>query len=147
MLQRSLESLQNILSTNFPDIERIYVNNVPEDFVRPSFFIVVVTLKTEQLTKIIKNVLASLRIYYFGPMDDNNNTNLKEDYSVMNTLSNLLALPGHITAPDGTVLIVNDITTGIDNGDIVCNVSLEAQITNEIIDNNETMQDIIIKQI
>jgi len=64
----SLDALRGLLRSNFPEVTRIYVSTMPDSFIRPSFFINLVTSDEEHLNKAMYGVDMTWQIVYFAPL-------------------------------------------------------------------------------
>lgn len=67
----------------------IYIDNLPQGFIRPSFYIELVNSRDTDLNTTAQNRQMTFQIMYFGRKDNFNNVSTLELYSVWNILEKL----------------------------------------------------------
>lgn len=130
---RLLDSICKVLADNYADMP-VYVEQVPMDFVRPSFFVELVTDPKAIKNYHIYQNNPNFQIVYFGERDVANQVLAEPLYSVENKLEELflfsLAIP--VVAVEGKTekqryADITSFTTSVklDEGALYCNLSLD----------------------
>lgn len=125
----SLDALRVLLSSNFPDVTRIYVSTMPDSFVRPSFFIDIATSGEEHLNKAMYEVDVTWQIVYFAPLLSTGQANTFNQLSASSTLKKALMEAMTVTGPSGTVYHVLETDGGPRDAEVYITVRLQAEKT------------------
>jgi hypothetical protein len=126
MLQTSLKAILNVLKTEFPTVP-IYINQMPEQFKRPSFFIMLVLSNDDTLNKKHYKMKATWQIVYFGAQDSFGNKDTFSQYTMLDSLKSLFMDDLIITAPDKTIFDIVSVDGSIRESEVYMTVGLEAQ--------------------
>ncbi|MCM1567095.1 MAG: hypothetical protein NC238_14390 [Dehalobacter sp.] len=100
MLAASLDAIRALLKAKFPNITRLYVNSVPAGFIRPSFFIDLVTASNDELCKAMYQSRHTWQIVYFAPVDADGNPDRFNQYGASDTLKAVLMDAMTLTSPE-----------------------------------------------
>jgi hypothetical protein len=141
-----MNAIRAMLKTTFPSVTRIYVNEVPENFVRPSFFIELGSLKREQIATSIYNFSAQWKIIYLGAEDASYSPNMPTEYDVTEAVISKLEETNYIS-DSGNKFQVIETTLGLSDGMVFAAVTLEAQLLKVVSDSTELMQEVIINEV
>jgi len=145
MLVDSLNALRATLKTAFPSVTRIYVNEVPETFVRPSFFIELGTSKKEQISTSLYNFTAQWKIMYLGAEDAAYSPSMPGEYAVAETIIDTLESTNYVTY-NSQIFQVIETSTGVSDGMVFVAVTLETQVKKVVSDSTETMEELILDE-
>lgn len=127
MLRDSLDAIRGLLNTSFPEVTRVYVNSVPDGFVRPSFYCELVSSPDTHLNKVMYQKRITWQIVYFAPVNDAGNPDVFNQLDVAETLKKKLMDNMVVTGPDGTVYHILDIDGGPRDAEVYITVRLEAE--------------------
>lgn len=83
-----LNAICETIAKEFPK-SPIYIDNLPQGFVRPSFYIELVNSRDEDLNSTAQLREMTFQIMYFGKKDDFDNVSTIELYSVWNALERI----------------------------------------------------------
>jgi hypothetical protein len=145
MYRNSLDAIRSLLAKSFPDITTIYVDAVPADFVQPSFFVDHIMSDLVDLNRTMVQFDVQWQIVYFPPLKKSGIPDKMNAYATADQLRAVLAAEPYVTAPDGTVFRVMDITGGPRDDELYMSVRLQAQL-NRTLPDYDLMQDIHIKE-
>lgn len=122
-----LDAIRSYIKNSFPGVTRTYVNSVPENFIRPAFYAELISTVDTDLSRDLYNRTETWQIKYFSPKDDAGCIDIKNGYEVGESLSDGIKNQMFLSAPDGTIYTVSDITKGIKDGEVYVNLVLEIQ--------------------
>jgi len=128
MLVASLNTLRSLMHSNFPDVTRLYVSKMPNNFARPSFFFDLVNVMDNTLSKSAYNTAITWQIVYFAPLDANNDADAFDQLSVAGTMENIAMQPS-LSAPGGEIFNVIDVEVSKQDDEISCIVRLDIDRT------------------
>jgi hypothetical protein len=125
MLRDSLDALRGVLISAFPNVDTIYIKNVPEKFERPSFLVDLVSQAEEHINKRYYQLQATWQIVYFAPEDKVKNPDKLDQYSVSDALTTKLMEGMVVSGPGGTIYRILDCSGGPRNEEVYLTVRLE----------------------
>lgn len=129
MLRDSLDALRGLLVATFPAVTRIYVNTMPDSFVRPSFFVMLATGSDDDLTKVMYRSRATWQIVYFAPEASAGPPDALDQLTVADALRQALTEGMVVTGPSGTVYHILDVEGGPRDNEVYLTVRLEVEKT------------------
>lgn len=128
MITNSLNAIRKLLKDTFPVVNRIYLNTMPDEFERPSFFVQQVTTTEQHLNKKMYSVRFTWQIVYFAPIDTVGNPNTFNQFDVSSKLKAAIMENMVLVSPDdGTVFHVLDCTGGPRDAEVYITVRLETE--------------------
>lgn len=145
MLRSSLDAIRATLTKTF-DTGPIYVNNVPEEFKRPSFFVQMASSSEDNLTFTKYQSRTVWQIVYFPKWDEAGNRDNFELLVAADKIRDAFMASPSLTAPDGTVYHVIDVEGGPRDQEVFMRVTLETQ-SERARPSYENMQDITITEV
>jgi hypothetical protein len=107
-IQNIIDEINGLILSKFP-ASTFYIQNIPEGFERPSFFIELISSGSEDNNISITEEEMSIQIVYFAPVDDYYIADSKNQYLVSDTVKNIFR-KGYINVGDRAVKITK--TTG-----------------------------------
>lgn len=122
-----LDAIRSYIKNNFPGVTRTYVNSVPENFIRPSFLLELVSSLDTDLAKDLYNTTETWQIKYFSQKDAAGCIDIRNGYEVCDSLADGIKKQMYVLSPTGTVYSIADITRGIKDGEVYVNLVLEIQ--------------------
>lgn len=105
----------------------IYINSVPEGFIRPSFFIKYVNGVDTDLNKFVLSTNLALQLVAFGQRDAYGNIQTEGQLEVLKTIQDLLH-KGYLLVEDRAFKFL-DKSTSFQEGDLY--VSLNMEVTSD----------------
>lgn len=127
MYQNSLDAIRAFLNTAFPEIERIYVNDVPAGFIRPSFFIEFVLGSGDDLNRSIYEQSVTWQIVYFAPRNEAGSTDRFNQLAMAAALKLQFMEAMVLTAPDGLIFHISGCDVETRDDEVYCTLRLEAE--------------------
>lgn len=129
MLRDSMDALCGLINANLPSLDAIHVNKTPENFKRPSCFIMLATGGDEDLTKAIYQSRTTWQIVYFAPLEPGQNPDALDQLAAADILKDALMESMVLTGPSGTVYHILDVDGGPRDNEVYITVRLEAEKT------------------
>lgn len=126
MLRDSLDAIRNFINLLYPKTI-IYVNNVPEGFRRPSFYVGPAITDDVDLSHKIYRTRTIWQIVYFATVDKVGNPIGFEQIDVSGKLKTGLMEAMNLTGPSGTVYHLSDIEGGPRDAEVYINLTLTAE--------------------
>jgi hypothetical protein len=127
MLEGSLDAIRAKLVAAFPDIDVIYVNSVPEGFVRPSLFVKLARDNTDALSRTIRNMVVLWQVVYFPREDEAGNVDVFDMCAAADRIGRAFGDTLYLRGADGSVYHVLDVSGGAGDAMVSYEVRLEAQ--------------------
>ena len=128
----------------------IYIDTMPQDFKRPSFYIELVNSKDTELNLGAQRREMTFQITYFGPKDNFNNVSTLNQYAVWNTLEKIFYRS--LKVNDNDYKKIEDIDFIIKDDLLIMTLRLDFGYIIDGFDNNldpeeiyELMQELVIK--
>lgn len=126
MILSSLNAIRKLLKTTFPDVSRIYLNTMPDEFTRPSFLVQLVTAPDQHLNKKFYNTRLTWQIVYFAPINVVGNPDIMNQINTSDTLKTAIMENMVLVSPDdGTVFHVIDCDGGPRDAEVYITVRLD----------------------
>lgn len=129
MFRTSLDAIRSMLRTTFPNVDRIYISNVPTRFKRPSFFVQSVSDKSKHLNKKLYNANLTWQIVYFAPKNGSENPDVLDQFAVSDILKSTIMEKMELTAPDGTVFNVIECEGGPRDAEVYITIKLDVDMS------------------
>lgn len=123
MLRPSLDAIRAMLAAARPDVTRIYINSVPADFVRPSFYAGLQTGSMARASKQTWNEGITWLVVYFAPADDAGDTDAVNQIDTIDAILDGLKA-GQLVAPGGSIYDVKNVAVGPYEGDVQITIQL-----------------------
>lgn len=129
MLRDSLDAICGFLNTTFPEVDVLYINTTPDNFARPSFFIMLATGDDEDLTKSMYQSRATWQIVYFAPLEPGHHPDALDQLAAADRLKDGLMDGMVLTGPSGTVYDIIELDGGPRDNEVYMTVRLEMEKT------------------
>lgn len=126
MLMDNLDAIRGFLASHFSGTI-IYVNNVPEGFERPSFYLGPAITDDVDLSHKIYRTRTIWQIVYFATTDKVGNPIGLEQIDVSDKLKTELMEAMYLTGPSGTVYHLSDIEGGPRDAEVYINLTLTTE--------------------
>jgi hypothetical protein len=141
----SLDAIRTLLRSRIPAVSTIYMDAVPAEFEQPSFFLEHVKSATTDLSRTLVQFEIQWRIVYFPKLKLPGYPDKFDMLAAADALRTALSREPYVTAPDGTVFLIMDISGGPREEELSMTVQLQAQYNRQqpIYD---VMQDIHLKE-
>lgn len=125
MFQISLDAIRALLAQTFPIVSRIYVSRVPTGFIRPSFFVELISGGDDDLNKAMYRSESTWQIVYFAKLNADNDADPVEQLQVADALKQTLMDDQVLTAPDGTIFHILECSGGPRDAEAFITLRLE----------------------
>lgn len=141
MIKESRDAIRKILVDTFPLVPRIYMNNVPDGFKRPSFYLEYVFDRSDDLSQFIVEKRIMWQIVYFGLVDDAQNVDKLSLLDVLETMEKTFGETAALTGPDGSVFHIEGLEGAKRDKELYMSLTLTAETT-RIMPTHETMGEV-----
>lgn len=115
--------------------EPIYIQNVPEDFKRPSFFVTMMAYQDTDMTHDFQRRQQSFQIVYFGKKDEYNTVDAVDQYATYAMLSSIFNTKS--LQVEDRYLKIDSISGGPKDAEIYMTLKLDYTFTPELLNPEE----------
>lgn len=135
--EEAKDTIRMFLKNNFTEVMRTYVSKLPDDFIRPSFYIdnIEEVTKAVHLTRFITDYTIGYKIVYFPAIDDAGNVkNHSELVGVLDKFSKIFPTKLMIS-PEGNLFNIQEVKPSMSDVvvvDIILEINLSSFVEEEV---------------
>lgn len=127
MIVNMLNLIRSNLKKAFPEVARIYVNDIPSDFVRPSFLVdLIFTNSSDNTSELVTQTASWQIIYYAEEYPSGKESKIK----LMQVLGQVLSVFRHpaMAGADGHYFDITNLNGEVKDDNVFFKISFETQM-------------------